>query len=71
MSSSSLKQSQVITCKAAVAWGSGQPLVMEEVEVSPPQPMEIRVKVVATSLCRTDITAWESQVRGTLISLDA
>ncbi|KAM6574862.1 hypothetical protein CsatA_023189 [Cannabis sativa] len=61
MSSSSLKQSQVITCKAAVAWGSGQPLVMEEVEVSPPQPMEIRVKVVATSLCRTDITAWESQ----------
>ncbi|XWS57286.1 hypothetical protein CRYUN_Cryun09bG0160900 [Craigia yunnanensis] len=29
---------------------------MEEVLVSPPQPHEIRVKVVCTSLCRTDIT---------------
>lgn len=35
--------------------------MMEEVEVSPPQPMEIRIKVVATSLCRTDVTAWLSQ----------
>ncbi|PON57745.1 Alcohol dehydrogenase superfamily, zinc-type [Parasponia andersonii] len=62
MSSSSGKQPQVITCKeAAVAWGAGQALVMEQVEVSPPQPMEIRVKVVATSLCRSDLTAWESQ----------
>lgn len=61
MSSSSAKQPQVITCKAAVAWGAGQALVMEQVEVSPPQPMEIRVKVVATSLCRSDLTAWESQ----------
>ena len=48
--------------EAAVAWGAGQPLVIEEVEVSPPQPMEIRVKVVSTSLCRSDLTAWESQV---------
>lgn len=52
---------QVITCKAAVAWKAGEALVMEEVEVSPPQPMEIRIKVVSTSLCRSDITAWEAQ----------
>ncbi|XP_050220096.1 alcohol dehydrogenase-like 6 [Mercurialis annua] len=51
----------VITCKAAVAWGPGEALVMEEVEVSPPLPLEIRIKVVSTSLCRSDITAWESQ----------
>lgn len=51
---------QVITCKAAVAWGAGEALVMEEVEVSPPQPMEIRIKVVSTSLCRSDLSAWES-----------
>ncbi|XP_028756549.1 alcohol dehydrogenase-like 6 isoform X1 [Neltuma alba] len=52
---------QVITCKAAVAWGPGEPLVVEEVEVNPPQPSEIRIKVVSTSLCRSDISAWESQ----------
>ncbi|RZB60825.1 Alcohol dehydrogenase-like 6 [Glycine soja] len=51
---------QVITCKAAVAWGAGEALVIEEVEVSPPQPMEIRIKVVSTSLCRSDLSAWES-----------
>ncbi|KAH9725035.1 Alcohol dehydrogenase-like 6 [Citrus sinensis] len=59
--STSIKQPQVITCKAAVAWGAGQPLVVEEVEVNPPQPEEIRIKVVCTSLCRSDITAWETQ----------
>lgn len=63
-SSSSSKQAgaDVITCKAAVAWAAGEALVIEEVQVSPPQPMEIRIKVVCTSLCRSDITAWLSQV---------
>ncbi|XP_065881680.1 alcohol dehydrogenase-like 6 [Euphorbia lathyris] len=61
-SSSSIKRpDDVIICRAAVAWGPGQPLVMEEVEVSPPQSHEIRIKVVSTSLCRSDLTAWESQ----------
>ncbi|KAH9603369.1 hypothetical protein KSS87_020978 [Heliosperma pusillum] len=57
---------QVITCNAAVAWGPGEELVMEEVEVSPPHPMEIRVKVVCTSLCRSDLTAWQSQATPTI-----
>ncbi|XP_020220372.1 alcohol dehydrogenase-like 6 [Cajanus cajan] len=57
---SSSTSHQVITCKAAVAWGAGEPLVMEEVQVSPPQQMEIRIKVVSTSLCRSDLSAWES-----------
>ncbi|KAF5468724.1 hypothetical protein F2P56_012858 [Juglans regia] len=57
---SSIKHPHVITCKAAVAWGAGEPLMMEQVDVSPPQPMEIRIKVVCTSLCRSDITAWQS-----------
>lgn len=62
-SSSSSKQAGagVITCKAAVAWAAGERLVIEEVQVSPPLPMEIRIKVVCTSLCRSDITAWLSQ----------
>ncbi|XP_015574916.1 alcohol dehydrogenase-like 6 isoform X2 [Ricinus communis] len=61
MSTSSINNNNVITCKAAVAWGPEEALVMEEVEVSPPHPYEIRIKVVSTSLCRSDISAWESQ----------
>ncbi|XP_010248788.1 PREDICTED: alcohol dehydrogenase-like 6 [Nelumbo nucifera] len=59
--SASTRDPQVITCKAAVAWGPGEALVLEEVEVDPPKPMEIRIKVVCTSLCRSDITQWESK----------
>ncbi|KAH9312170.1 hypothetical protein KI387_027205, partial [Taxus chinensis] len=45
----------------AVAWGPGEPLKMEEVEVAPPQPLEVRIKVVSTSLCRSDITFSQAQ----------
>lgn len=62
----SVKQPQVITCKAAVAWGPGEALVLEDVEVDPPKPMEIRIKVVCTSLCRSDITQWESKIHSPL-----
>ncbi|KAL4186065.1 hypothetical protein AMTRI_Chr09g31920 [Amborella trichopoda] len=58
----STKVPQVITCKAAVAWGPGEPLVIEEVEVDPPKPYEVRINVMCTSLCRSDITQWESKV---------
>ncbi|CAL2261932.1 unnamed protein product [Prunus armeniaca] len=54
--------------KAAVAWGAGKPLVIEEVNVNPPQAMEIRIKVACTSLCRSDITAWESQGWGLTVT---
>ncbi|KAJ6830541.1 alcohol dehydrogenase-like 6 [Iris pallida] len=56
----------VITCRAAVAWGPGEPLVMEQVEVDPPLPMEIRLRVVCTSLCRSDVTQWESKAQPSL-----
>uniref|UniRef100_A0A667Z9P6 Alcohol dehydrogenase-like N-terminal domain-containing protein n=1 Tax=Myripristis murdjan TaxID=586833 RepID=A0A667Z9P6_9TELE len=36
---------QVIKCKAAVAWEPDKPLVIEEIEVAPPQANEIHVKV--------------------------
>uniref|UniRef100_A0A8B9RBD7 Alcohol dehydrogenase 1-like n=1 Tax=Astyanax mexicanus TaxID=7994 RepID=A0A8B9RBD7_ASTMX len=38
-----------------VAWEPNKPLVIEEIEVAPPQKDEIRVKVVATGLCHTDL----------------
>ncbi|KAG9442002.1 hypothetical protein H6P81_017856 [Aristolochia fimbriata] len=53
----------VISCKAAVAWGPGKPLVVEQVQVDPPKAMEIRIKVVCTSLCRSDVTQWESRAQ--------
>jgi alcohol dehydrogenase len=62
-SSTSVQKPAPITCRAAVAWGAGEALVIEEVEVSPPQAMEIRIKVVCTSLCRSDVTAWLSQAQ--------
>ncbi|XP_013126961.1 alcohol dehydrogenase 1 [Oreochromis niloticus] len=46
---------KVIKCKAAVAWESSKPLVIEEVEVAPPQANEVRIKIVATSLCHSDL----------------
>jgi len=39
---------------AAVAWKAGEPLSIEEVEVSPPKAGEVRVKILATGVCHTD-----------------
>ncbi|CAN6206119.1 unnamed protein product [Urochloa humidicola] len=47
-----------IRCKAAVCKAAGEPLEMEEVEVAPPRAHEVRLKIVCTSLCHTDITFW-------------
>ena len=45
-----------------MAWEAGKPLVIEEVEVAPPQKMEVRVKILVTSLCHTDVYFWEAKV---------
>lgn len=49
-----MAQVQSIKCKAAIAWGPGQPLSIEEIEVMPPQVGEVRVRIVATGVCHTD-----------------
>ncbi|CAL9086404.1 unnamed protein product [Musa acuminata var. zebrina] len=46
---------------SAVAWEAGKPLVMEEVEVAPPKAMEVRLKILYTSLCHTDVYFWEAK----------
>lgn len=48
---------------AAVVWGPGEPFVIEEVEVDPPQWMEVRIKILFTSICHTDLSAWKGEVR--------
>ncbi|XP_066395314.1 alcohol dehydrogenase-like 2 isoform X1 [Miscanthus floridulus] len=47
-----------IRCRAAVSKAPGQPLEMEEVEVAPPRAHEVRVRIICTSLCHTDVTFW-------------
>jgi hypothetical protein len=48
-----LKLPQTITCKAAIAWGPGQELSYEDVEVAPPRAHEVRIKIHYTGVCHT------------------
>uniref|UniRef100_M8ARG4 Alcohol dehydrogenase-like protein 2 n=1 Tax=Aegilops tauschii TaxID=37682 RepID=M8ARG4_AEGTA len=50
-----------IRCKAAVSRAKGAPLVIEDIVVDPPKAYEIRMKVICTSLCHTDITFWRGK----------
>ncbi|XP_005406334.1 PREDICTED: alcohol dehydrogenase 1C [Chinchilla lanigera] len=45
---------KVIKCKAAVLWEVKKPFSIEEVEVAPPKAHEVRIKIVATGICRSD-----------------
>jgi len=42
--------------KAAVAWAPHSPLTIETLELDAPRAGEIRVRVVATGVCHTDIS---------------
>ena len=46
--------SEMLKSKAAIAWGPGQPLSIEEVDVMPPKAGEVLVRVIATGVCHTD-----------------
>lgn len=43
-----------IKSKAAIAWGPGKPLTIEEVDVMPPKKGEVLIKIVASGVCHTD-----------------
>lgn len=45
----------IITCKAAVCWGNGEPVKVEEIQVEPPKSSEVRVKILCASVCHTDL----------------
>ncbi|KAM5339387.1 alcohol dehydrogenase E chain [Glossophaga mutica] len=55
---------KVIKCKAAVLWELKKPFSIEEVEVAPPKAHEVRIKMVATGLCRSD----DHAVSGNLVT---
>ncbi len=48
------KESSMIKSRAAVAWGPGQPLAIEDIDVMPPKAGEVLIKIVATGVCHTD-----------------
>lgn len=48
-----------IRCKAAILRKAGEALVIEEIHVDPPQAYEVRIKILCTSLCHTDVTFWK------------
>src|SRR3954470_14487120 len=45
---------EALKTRAAVAWGPGQPLSIEEVDLEPPRRGEVLVRIVATGVCHTD-----------------
>jgi S-(hydroxymethyl)glutathione dehydrogenase/alcohol dehydrogenase len=45
-----------------VCRANGAPLVIEEISVDPPKAYEIRIKIICTSLCHTDLTFWRVKV---------
>ncbi|XP_069486775.1 alcohol dehydrogenase 1-like [Ambystoma mexicanum] len=45
---------KVIKCMAAVAWAPKTPLSIEEIEVAPPKAREVRIKILACGICRSD-----------------
>ncbi|RWV87462.1 hypothetical protein GW17_00050537 [Ensete ventricosum] len=47
---------------AAVAWEANKPLVIEDVQVAPPQAGEVRIKILFTALCHTDAYTWSGKV---------
>ncbi|XP_022769317.1 alcohol dehydrogenase-like 7 [Durio zibethinus] len=51
-----------IRCKAAVCREAGEPLVLEEIMVAPSSPFEVRIRIICTSLCHSDITFWKLKV---------
>ncbi|XP_040274132.1 alcohol dehydrogenase 1-like [Bufo bufo] len=53
---------RIIKCKAAVCWGPNKPLSIEDIEVAPPKDHQVRIKIIATAICRSD----EHVLRGSL-----
>ena len=47
-----------IKCKAAVCWGAGEPLKVEEVEVAPPKANEVRIHILYTGKSRSYGKTW-------------
>lgn len=52
--------------KAAVCYEYGKPLVIEDVDIAPPQPGEVKVRLAATAVCHSDIHFFRGEIPGKL-----
>ena len=52
--------------KAAVCYEFGKPLVVEEIDIDPPQEGEVKVRLVATSICHSDVHVITGDWAGTV-----
>ena len=50
--------------KAAVCYEPGKPLIIEEIDIDPPQSGEVKVRLVATAICHSDIHALHGDWKG-------
>ncbi len=48
--------------KAAVCYELNKPLVVEEVDIDPPQSEELKVKIAATAICHSDIHMFKGEL---------
>ena len=53
LQSSPSTSSSLPVAQAAVAWEAGKDLSIEDVEVAPPKPHEVRIKIYYTGVCHT------------------
>jgi S-(hydroxymethyl)glutathione dehydrogenase/alcohol dehydrogenase len=44
-----------IKCKAAVCWAATEPLKVEEIEVAPPGPHEVRIHILYSGQCHISL----------------
>jgi len=52
--------------RAAVCYGFGQPLVVEDVEIGAPRRGEVKVRVAATAICHSDVHLLQGEWGGML-----
>jgi S-(hydroxymethyl)glutathione dehydrogenase / alcohol dehydrogenase len=53
-----------INMKAAVCYELGKPLIIEEINLDPPQKAEVKVKLSATAICHSDIHGIKGELPG-------
>ncbi|XP_060042322.1 alcohol dehydrogenase 1-like isoform X2 [Erinaceus europaeus] len=52
-----------IICRAAVAWTPDTPVSLEDVQVDPPKAGEVRIKILFSGLCGTDLHILEGRTK--------
>ena len=48
-------QTQVISCRAAVAWSVNDPVRMETIQVAAPKRGEVRIRIHSSGMCHSDL----------------